>query len=565
MSGVGGRLRSIFIALITISAFSFLMWRLYWLQVEKHDFFLGKAKKQHHISQKVFPHRGKILDRNGRDLAISVPVQSIYGVPGEVDDIDETVQVLSELLNLKPQRIRERLLRKKHFVWIKRKVSEAASNKIKELKLSGIHLLEEIKREYPGGELLCHLLGFVNIDNEGLEGLELTFNKQLRGKPGWRKSERDATGREIPFLRIEDVPANDGSDIVLTIDMAIQTIAETELNEAVISRNAIGGSVIVLDPGSGEVLAMANMPKYNTNKPTSVPQSHRRNRAVTDMFEPGSTFKPISISIALNENIINLNDRFYCENGAFRYAGHTLHDSHSNKVLTVKEIIEQSSNIGAAKIGLKMGRERFFAGIKGFGCGEKTGIQLPGEIRGVIREPSKWSKLSIICLPMGQEISVTALQLICAYGALANGGILYKPYVIDKIRGDKGNVIWEAHPQRVRRVISENASSEITKAMKGVVSLHGTASRAIITGYSVAGKTGTAQKVAIEGGYSHELYVSSFIGYFPADNPRLVIAVVLDEPKPDYYGGVVAAPVFKSIAKKILHYLEIPPDIDVSE
>ncbi|MDP8262546.1 MAG: penicillin-binding transpeptidase domain-containing protein [Candidatus Ancaeobacter aquaticus] len=551
--------RSRFVFIVLSLLFCALIVRLVFVQYIYNDIFSSKARKQHTMSIKLTPKRGEIYDAKGRVLAMSVPSISVFTVPQEIKDIDVTAQKLSSLLDVDIDRIKKQLSKNKTFVYIKRKVEREKAQKLKELDLAGIYFHEENKRYYPNGSLLSHVLGFVNIDNEGLEGIELSLNRYLKGAPGFRLSEKDAAGREIIPHRFREVLPLDGNDVYLTIDEVIQHIAETELAAAIEKFKPIGASVVVVNPKNGDILAMANWPTYDPNMFSESDPSQRRNRSVTDFFEPGSTFKTITGVSALNEGVVTLSDRFFCENGAWRVSGHTLHDSHSYGSLTFQEIIKVSSNIGICKVAKRLKEKIFYRYMKDFGFGARTGIDFPGEVTGILRHPKHWSKLSMAALPMGQELTVTPLQLTMAYAAVANGGILVKPRLIRKIAAKDGTVMKEYLARPVRRVVSQKATQDITTALKDVVGVTGTARRARLEGYSIAGKTGTAQKIGPDGRYSHTDFFASFIGFVPADNPQVVILVSLNEPKPHYYGGVVAAPAFKNIAARVLKYLNVTP------
>lgn len=563
------KFKSLLIGSLLILLIAGLIFRLYIIQIQQHEYFKEKALRQHKSKYSIAPKRGKILDSKLRDLAISVPVFSVYAVPKQIIDLKLTVEKLADVLNLDPKNLEDKLIRfqenDKKFMWIQRKVDEEKILKLKERNLQGIYYDEESMRVYPGDELLSHVLGFVNIDNMGLEGIEKELNDYLSGKPGFRMTEKDAQGREIMSLRAQDIQKQDGYHVVLTIDAAIQTIAENQLKETVDKYQANHGSVIIMNPFSGDLLAMANYPTFNPNQFNQYNADQRRNRAITDLYEPGSTFKPLVASIAIDQGIIELSDVYDCEGGSFRIGRHTLHDAHEFNKLSVKEIIQKSSNIGMAKIGMQLNKDDFYQGLKLLGFGQKTNIQLPGESVGILREPKKWSKLSPSMIPMGHEVSVSPLQLITAYCTLANGGKKVHPKIVSKIIDSDLNKIIDNDQKEWTRIFQESTVKQMQEAMISVVSEDGTAKRASIEGYEVAGKTGTAQKINPEGGYSHSNYVASFIGFLPVESPEAVILVVIDSPQPVHYGGVVAAPAFKEIGEALMRYLEIPPhSIDIN-
>ncbi|MBI1870326.1 MAG: penicillin-binding protein 2, partial [Chlamydiae bacterium] len=555
------KFRTLVVAMILLAGLGGVIVRLFFLQVLWHDFFFEKASRQQRFSLTLPPKRGKILDRKGRDLAISVPIKSFYVVPSEIKDMAKTVTALAKIFSLNQKDIYKKIAKKKNFIWIKRKVDKGEASACLALKLKGVYFIEETKRIYPGGKLLSHVLGFTGLDDKGLEGLELQFNKYLKGKPGWKLSERDATGREVLTPLKFEVRPEDGFNLVLTIDAGIQTLVESQLDQVMEEFDAQSATAVVIEPQSGEILALANRPAYDLNEVSKYPSSVRRNRAITDFFEPGSTLKPVVVSAALQEKLVKLSDRFYCENGVFSIpGGHLLHDVHPYGVLSVEDIVVKSSNIGMAKIGCRLGAHQLYHYLKKFGFGNETGIDLPGEISGWLHPLSQWSKLTPYMVPMGQEITVTAVQLARAYCALANQGVLVRPHLIRQIVDTEGNSILQAKTQGKEQVLSQEAVNQIVQAMKGVVSEDGTGYNAQVEGYSVAGKTGTAQKVVEGGKYSHSKFVSSFVGFLPADHPQAVVLVVVNEPQHFHYGGTVAAPAFKEIAGDLMRYLEVPPD-----
>lgn len=554
------KFRSFLIAVILIGGLASLLVRLFCLQVVWHEFFSEKAARQQRLSMIFQPRRGKILDCKNRDLAMSIPVKSFYAVPGEIESVPDTARKLARTLHVEERDLREKLVRRKSFVWIKRKVGEEEASDVVRMNLRGVYFLEESKRFYPGGLLLSHVLGFTDLDERGLEGLERQFDHYLRGKPGFRLTERDATGREILTARRHNVEPMDGMNLILTIDAAVQALAEAQLDEVVKKFQPASATIIVMNPFTGEILALANRPAFDPNRAGAYLPEVRRNRAVTDFFEPGSTFKPFIASAALEEKRVTLEDRFYCEQGAFKVSGHTLHDVHAYGTLSVQDIITKSSNIGMAKIGYRLGPEKLYAYMKRFGFGNISGIELPGEVTGWVHPVRRWSKLTPYMVSMGQELTATALQMTRAYCALANGGHLVHPHLVRQVEDPSGRVIYQAKTDPSQRILSQKTAQMIIEAMKGVVSSEGTGGNAQVEGYSVAGKTGTAQKVNPGGGYSHSKFVSSFIGFIPADTPRTVISVVVNEPQRYHYGGTVAAPAFKQLAGDLMRYLEVKPD-----
>ncbi len=553
--------RKMLIVVCFLSVFVFALGaRLYYLQIFRYEKFAKKALAQHRIEITLPPQRGEIFDRNGEPFAISVAAKSVFADPRKISNPEEIASKLVGILNSDIKTLTQNLSRKKSFVWVERKITEEQVEKITALDLPGIYFLEEPKRFYPKGNRLSHVLGFVGIDSNGLEGLELSFDSYLKGTPGKRVTGRDRKGREIITMRDEEVPPIEGYNVVLTIDEVIQHIAERELEKVCQKFDPAGAMIVVMNPKTGEILALSNRPTYNPNQLETSSSDSRRNRIVTDFFEPGSTFKVITAAAALDQKVVGLNETVFCENGAFWHAGHVLHDTHPYGEMTFQEVIEKSSNIGTAKVAFKLGGPRIYNYIRRFGFGSPTGSGLFGETGGVVYPPKKWSKYSIVAVPMGQEVGVTAIQITNAISTIANKGKLMQPTIVRAIEDDHGNKIKEWKPQEVRQVVSESVAAAVTQALEGVVSKKGTASRASIDGYRVAGKTGTAQKAVPGQGYSKSKYLSSFIGFAPVDDPQICIGIFVDEPKGAYYGGLVAAPVFSTVAAEVLKYLDVPPN-----
>jgi cell division protein FtsI/penicillin-binding protein 2 len=488
-------------------------------------------------------------------LAVSIPVDSIYVHPAKVKSVKEAVRKLVPLLGISPAILLKRLESDKNFVWLDRKVKKGLGAKVKELDISGLNYVGETKRFYPNGELAANVLGFVGMDGEGLGGLELYYNRYLRGAPGWIRTDKDARGRTIITFRDEYSPPIEGLNLVLTIDEVIQHIAEQELEKVFQKSKAKGAIIIIMNPGTGGILALADRPTFDPNSFQDYSAAQRRDRAVTDGFEPGSTFKVVTAAAALQEGLFHLQDKLFCENGSYRLARRTIRDAEPYGWLTFKQVIEFSSNIGAVKIAAKLGKEKLYNYITSFGFGTRTGIDLPGEIDGLVRPPRAWSKFSMGSIPYGQEVMVTAIQLIAAVSAVANGGVLMHPRIVDSIINKNGEVVKRFVPRPVRRVLSPSIADKLTSILVGVVD-KGTGKKARLKEYRVAGKTGTAQ-VAGRGGYLRGKFVASFVGYLPADNPQIAILVVVDEPQGNYYGGAVAAPVFRRVAEQVMIYLKM--------
>ena len=540
-------------------AFSILLARLFWLQVLKSEYLSRLADDQHNIIVQSEPRRGLIYDRNMHTMAVNLNVGSVYALPKEIKDKKEMASSLASLLSVDESEIIKKLKTDSPFVWVKRKMDLGQAGRVKELMLDGIGIVKETKRFYPNDQLASHIVGFVGIDDVGLEGLENEFDGYLRGTPGLNWTVRDAKARRILSKQSRSIPPCDGYSLVLTIEEVIQHIAEKELDRVWKEFKAKSASVIVMDPYNGDILALANRPTFNPNKFSVSDADSRRNRAITDLFEPGSVFKAITASAALETGLVGLDDTFFCEQGFYRVKSHTLHDHKPHGELSFKEVIGVSSNIGTVKVAQLLGKDEIYRFIKSFGFGSKTGIQLPGEVNGIIRPPKRWSGISIAAIPIGQEIAVTPVQLVSALSAIANGGILMKPRIILEIRDKEGGVVKNFEPVQVRRAISVSTASLMKEVLEGVVE-EGTGRKGRLFEYRACGKTGTAQKVGTNGRYSHSKFIASFIGFAPVKNPRVVVLVCVDEPSPVYYGGLVAAPAFKRLTEGILRYLRVEPD-----
>ena len=530
--------------------------RLLYIQFFNSAYLADIARKQHNFFVELEPLRGIIYDADLKPQTLNLPAPSLYGSPKGMKDKDKELAVrsLPAVLKVSPDFVRERLSRKKSFVWLARKIAPEQAEAIKKMKIRGLGFLRESKRSYPNSYLASQIIGFAGMDNKGLEGIELYLDKYLRGQPGWAIFLRDARQKKLDIWE-KMVAPRDGDDIVLTIDQVVQYIAERELDKAFRTYHAKGASIIVMDPHTGRILAMANRPTYDLNEHGNISRDAKRNRAICDLFEPGSVFKIVTASAALEEKRVTEESKFFCENGAYRVANHILHDHTPHGWLTFREVIQESSNIGTTKVAQILGPATVYKYVRLFGFGSKLGIDLPGEISGMIKEPRYWSKTSIGAIPIGQEVGVTALQLASAMSVIANGGQLMKPYIIEEIRDKQGDVVGKAQPKLIRKVLSLDTAARMTKMLTGVVE-EGTGRMAQIQGITSAGKTGTAQKLEPNGAYSHNKFVGSFVGFAPAEDPLVVIVVSLDEPRPVYYGGVVAAPVFKAVAADAVRYLK---------
>ncbi len=547
------RARQLSIFLFFLLSFAVLLSRLFYIQALRHNFYYKIANEQHIVSTELPARRGTIFDRNMKVLAVNLNTDSVFANARLIKDKTAVSKMLSKILGLSDNYVYERLSRDKGFVWIKRKISSDESAKIKNLKIQGIEVIGESKRVYPDASLACHVIGSIDIDNNGLEGIELKYNKYLKGESGWLISTQDAKRKLLESYQDEFIPARNGLNLVLTIDEVIQSIAERELYKAYKKHNAKAASIVVMDPRTGAILALANLPNFDLNNVNKRETEAIRNRAINDFFEPGSIFKVVTASGLLEDKAVTLTDTFFCENGEWKHGAKTLHDVHPYGTLTFKEIIEKSSNIGTIKAASRLGPDKMYKYIQAFGFLDRTGIDLPGEVVGFNRPVEKWSGLSMYAIPMGQEVTVTSIQLACAIAVIANNGFYVKPRIVKEIVDEKGQVVKAFPPVIARKVLSPQTALYMRYILNGVVE-NGTGKKARIEDYKVGGKTGTAQKV--EGGtYSHSKFIASFIGFAPADAPVLAVAVSVDEPHPVYYGGDVSAPVFKAVVDESLKYI----------
>ncbi len=551
------RVRIIMVAGLFAFCFLAVTGRSFYLQVLQHDQLVKLAERQHHRTIPIIPARGGIFDRDGAPLAVSLDMDSLYAEPRRIDDPAATAATLAPLLQLPQQELLKKLDADRSFAWVARQMAPETAEKIKKLKLKGIGFVKESKRFYPNFEIASHVLGFTGLDPEGLEGIERRYDSTILGKTGYLLTERDALGRDVSVKNAVVQDAAPGKNLYLTLDKNIQYFAEKELAKAVTGSGAKGGMALVMDPWTGKILAMANYPTFNPNSFRQYPTLNLRNRCVADSFEPGSTFKIFLMSAAMEEKIVRPQDGINCENGRYSFGGRIIRDDHPHGRVSVAEVLKYSSNIGSAKIGLKLGDDRLYRYLKAFGFGDKSGIDLPGETSGGLRPVSRWYGSDLATISFGQGVSTSAIQLVSAVSAVANGGVLMKPYLVERITDASGQEVQHIQPQAVRRVISAQTASTITQMMEGVVQKGGTGTNAAVEGFRVAGKTGTAQKVdPISKGYSATKRTASFIGFVPADKPLLTILVVVDEPTTSPYGGVVAAPAFREIAANTLCYLK---------
>ena len=553
--------RFIIVALAVVAVFPIIIYQLVRLTIQNHDVLVEFAKRQQNLVIEIEPERGAILDRNLKEFASNLKVPSVYAVPRLMSSKEklELIQKLSGILNLDSSFLEERLDRDKVFVWLKRRTSFREAEAVRKLKNPNLGITYDPKRFYPHGEMLSNVIGFCNVDGIGVEGLELLYNQKLVGRKGYRQTKRDALGREMVALEEKFIPPINGAKLILTIDQYIQYLTEQALDDAFHKDKAESAIAVVMDPRTGEILAMASRPTFDPNRLDQSDVSHRRNRTITDIFEPGSVFKIVTATAALNENKVTLNDIFNCEHGEWRVRpNRVIHDVHPYGQLTFPEVLIKSSNIGTVKIGMRLGEKTLYDYIKRFGFGERTGIDFPGEVVGILRPPDKWSKFSITSIPFGQEVAATAIQMLRAISVIANNGRVVRPYILKEIQDAEGISVFKREPIVSEPVIKPEVAQTMTQILEHVVT-EGTGDRAKIDGVRVAGKTGTAQKLEPGGGYSHKHFVGSFIGYAPADNPTLVMIVSINDPHPYYYGGTVAAPVFKEVVEKSLIYLGYVP------
>jgi cell division protein FtsI/penicillin-binding protein 2 len=549
------------------SVFTALGFRLFDLHVLQHQELSALAQRNRERVVHRQGRRGAILDANGNLLANSLSVRIVTADPAvTAPQAANIAEKLAPLLRTDVASLTEKLNSPAHYVRLnpRVKLDEDAVKKIREMRLKGIGFEDQLVRTYPNGPLASHVIGFVDHDHQGVQGIEASMEDYLAGQAGYEVIEQDRKGREIRALRNEEIGPRDGFNVVLTVDQVIQHIAEQELEKAMAEFRPQAGVIIVSRPKTGEILAMSARPTFDLSNMDAASADDRRNRCISDVAEPGSTFKIVVCSGALNEGLVSLTDQFDCENGAFMYAGRILHDAHPFGVLSVEEILFHSSNIGAAKVGLRMGPSRLADYIHRYGFGHKTGIALPGEVSGIAHPLSRWNSLSITRIPMGHEIAVTPLQMLMALNTIANRGVRMKPQIVKSIVDQDGTSVFQLQPQPVGQVVTPRTCQMMTTALRKVVSPEGTAPKANVEGFDVAGKTGTAQKV--ENGQYVRKYYSSFIGYFPASDAEISILVSLDDPVGGaFYGGSVAGPVFRAVAEKVAEYLGMEPQTPPAE
>ena len=557
------RTRRYMMLLVLLCGFGGILFRLVNLQVLQAAELTARADRQHQKSVTFEGARGTVTDRHGKVLAMNVEVPSVFGVPTALESPAVAARQLSPVLHVKRDELEKKLRQDKSFVWLARKVEPEQGQRLEQLSLDGIGVVMEGRRFYPKGPLLAHVLGFAGMDGQGLEGLERRYESQLHGEKRVTILQRDALGRTVfPKGLAEKLPAP-GHALTLTIDEVVQYIAEKELEETVNQTRAKGGTVIVMEPQTGAVLALAVSPRFDPNAVGALTPDRWRNRALTDTYEPGSTMKVVVAAAALEEKVMLPGTMLFGENGRMSIANTTIHDHEKMGWITFAQMVQKSSNIGAAKTGMALGESRLYRYLQAFGFGQRTEIDLPGEVNGLLKAPKEWGRRSLASISMGQEIGVTPLQMVTAISAIANNGVLMKPYIVSEVRDQKGQLLKDVLPQVKRRVISPETARALTTILEGVVT-NGTGTKAAIPGFRVAGKTGTAQKIDPRTGtYSNSQFIVSFLGYVPADAPRLAMIAVVDEPQGEAWGGTIAAPLFRRVGEQVLNYLGVSRDDQV--
>jgi len=540
--------------------------RLVQKQIVEHGDYARKAEMQQQTQGEIAAPRGIIYDSRMDVLAANTTLSTVIAEPRRIKDIPETAEKLASALGVDRRTLQTRMEmpERKSYLVVQRRIDEKKEKSIAGLNLDGVYFIDESTRSYPNNGMACHVLGFVNMNGDGGAGIEQEYDKYLKGKPGLYTFARD--GRKTPriYETQMDVLPVQGNSLVLSIDKSIQYITDRELAAGAEKTKARAGTAIVMESTTGRILAMSNYPRFDSNRYNEYKSEYWYNRAVTDIFEPGSTFKVAVAAAALKEGLARPDELIDCQNGSITIGGHVFRDHNRYGLISFNKILAVSSNVGAAKLGLRLGQERLYEYIRAFGFGTPTGIDLPREEDGIVRHWNKWSGLSIGAISFGHEIGVTSMQILTAVNTIANGGFRVRPSVVDRIIDSEGNLVKKNTPEKVR-ILDEKTALEITEALKEVVLPGGTARRASLNGYVAAGKTGTAQKIVKDpvtgkNRYSNSKYVSSFIGFAPLPNPKITVLVQLDEPANGYYGGEVSAPIFQAIAQETLMRLKIPPD-----
>ncbi len=557
------RFRLVLVICIFFILFTAIGARAVYLQVFRGPWLAQKAADQYERSFELAGNRGTIYDTNFTKMAVSNLATSIAAYPKQIKNARESAKELSRILKINRKALEKKLICKKPFVWIKRQSSPNETKAVKDLKLDGIGFIPEYNRFYPNKTLAAQVLGFTGTDGNGLEGIEFYYDTYLRGARGSFTILKDAFGNGFISGK-GNIPDYSGKNIILTIDKTIQYITEKALEETVTSFSARSGMAVVIVPKTGAMLAIAHYPFSNPNSFKYFRRELWRNRAITDPFEPGSTMKIFSAAAAIESGGSSPNTIYFCENGAYRIGRKIIHDNASHGWLSLQQIVKYSSNIGAVKISEKIGPEHLYNTLRDFGFGTKTGIDCPGETAGSLALYKRWTKLDTSVISFGHGISVSAVQLIAAVSTIANDGVLMKPYLVRAITDKNGRYIHRFKPRKIRRAVSTSTAREVAKIMKTVITRNGTGTLAALEGYSVCGKTGTAQKIGKDGTYAEGKYIASFVGFTPVENPEIAILVVIDEPLEKYYGGIVAAPAFKKIAHETLNHMNISPTIPLN-
>ncbi len=547
---------------IFVCFFVVLFSRLIYIQFFSASELSKIAENQYDKIVKLPADRGTIYDRNYDMLALNKSVFSAYINPRQVKDKYLISEKLSEILAIPLDVLQSEIKKQRYFVWLKRHISKIQKDKLDNLDLKEVGFVKEKARFYPNDFLAAHIIGYTGIDTQGLGGIEYTFERELKGVSGYKYINTDAIQRELVYLSKRFAKSRRGHNVVLTIDKIIQYIIEDALEEAVNKWNAVGGTIIVMNPFNGEILGMANYPTFDPNSFLKYSDDSKINRAISSIFEPGSVFKIVTACAVLEEGLVEKDEELDCENGIYKIKSHRLHDYHSYSNLTFPEIIINSSNIGTVKLAQRLGQDKLYEYIRLFGFGKATGIDLCGEAEGILRDVENWSDISIASIPIGQEVGVTALQMLCAISAIANGGKLVRPLIVKRLEADENTILKKFSYSVKRRIISKQTADFVKSILEGVVE-EGTGRRAKINGIKVAGKTGTAQKIDSTGRYSKTKYVASFMGFAPVENPSISVIVVIDEPSPVHFGGTVSAPVFKKVTKDILSYLKTFEDRNI--
>jgi len=553
------RRRIVVIQILMVTAILLLCAKSFDIQIFQGKELSEKAENDYSRNIIIKGERGQILDQNMNKLGASIDAVTITACPAKITNAGDAAKKIADLLDINQKKLKETLSSKRMFAWVERGVTPDQAEKIKALNIAGIYFENDSRRYYPNRSLAAQVIGFTGADDTGLEGLERRYNSVLEGRTRKISLTRDGNGRILDYEKKRNSELK-GDSIVLTIDKKIQFLSEQALAQAVTNHHARSGMALVMKPGTGELLAIAHYPEFNPNNYKGYDKDAYRNRAVTDAFEPGSAMKVFTAAAALEKGVTP-KTIIFCEKGTYRIGSFTIHDTHSYEWLTISQIIQRSSNIGAAKITESIGDKALYNCLSGFGFGSRTDIGITGETPGNLIPYKKWSKIDSGAISFGQGISASALQLVAGISAIANGGNLMKPMLVKKIISREGEDIKEYHPEIIRRVISPGTSRELKAMMNLVVGEEGTGTKAAIDGYEICGKTGTAQKVSEGGkGYAKHKYTSVFAGFAPMENPELAILVIVDEPQKQYYGGDVAAPAFKTIMAESFNYLNIPPE-----